>query len=136
MPNAAALGAKERYSFLDDYSEGAHPQVLEALMASNWTQEPGYGNDRYSVEARQHIRRHLGCGDDVGIFFVPTGTAANAISIAACLQPHEAVIAASSGHIVTRETGAVEAGGHKIITVAPDNGKLTPGSIAQALDDN
>ncbi|EQL01766.1 hypothetical protein G6O67_004267 [Ophiocordyceps sinensis] len=136
MPNAAALGPGERYSFLDDYSEGAHPQVLEALIASNSTQEPGYGNDRYSAEARQHIRYHLDCDDDVGIFFVPTGTAANAISIAACLRPHEAVIAASSGHIVTRETGAVEAGGNKIITVAPDNGKLTPGSIGKALDDN
>lgn len=126
---------KEKYSFLDDYSEGAHPQVLDALVASNGTQETGYGNDRYSAEARRHLRDHLG-RDDVGIFFVPSGTSANAISIAACLRPHEAVIAASSGHIVTRETGAVEAGGHKIINVAPVDGKLTPDSIRQALDDN
>lgn len=135
MPDANVFAPKEKYSFLDDYSEGAHPQVLEALIASNGTQETGYGNDRYSAAARQHIRDHLG-RDDVGIFFVPSGTSANAISIAACLRPHEAVIAASSGHIVTRETGAVEAGGHKIINVAPENGKLTPASIGKALDDN
>ncbi|PHH92452.1 hypothetical protein CDD83_7305 [Cordyceps sp. RAO-2017] len=135
MPNAAGLSPKERYSFLDDYSEGAHPLVLEALIASNTTQETGYGNDRYSAEARRNIRLHLG-RDDVSISFVPSGTSANAISIAACLRPHEAVIAASSGHIVTRETGAVEASGHKIINVAPQNGKLTPESIIKALDDN
>lgn len=134
MPNTT-FAVKEKYSFLDDYSEGAHPQVLEALIASNCTQETGYGNDRYSAEARRNIRFHLG-REDVGIFFVPSGTSANAISIAACLRPHEAVIAANSGHIVTRETGAVEASGHKIITVPPINGKLTPESITKALDDN
>ncbi|GAB0133009.1 hypothetical protein EsDP_00001428 [Epichloe bromicola] len=135
MPDTSCMGVKERYSFLDDYSEGAHPQLLEALIASNHTQETGYGNDRYSAEAKRNIRAHLGC-EDVGVFFVPSGTSANAISIAACLRPHEAVIAASSGHIVTRETGAVEASGHKIINVPPINGKLTPATITKALDDN
>ncbi|KAF5023028.1 hypothetical protein F66182_4912 [Fusarium sp. NRRL 66182] len=124
-----------RYSFMDDYSEGAHPALLKALISSNTTQEPGYGGDTYCHLARQRIRRHLG-RQDVGVFFVPSGTSANAISIAACLRPHEAVIAASSGHIVTRETGAVEASGHKIINVAPQNGKLTPEAIERALDDN
>ncbi|KAL0935689.1 beta-eliminating lyase [Colletotrichum truncatum] len=124
-----------RYSFLDDYSEGAHPALLKAILSSNSSQEAGYGGDTYCDIARQRIRRHLG-RDDVGIFFVPSGTSANAISIAACLRPHEAVIAASSGHIVTRETGAVEASGHKIINVAPLDGKLTPQSIQRAMDDN
>ncbi|KAG5965906.1 hypothetical protein E4U57_003490 [Claviceps arundinis] len=127
---------KPKYSFLDDYSEGAHPTLLEALIASNGSQQTGYGNDRYSAEAKRNIRVHLGCGDDVGVFFVPSGTSANAISIAACLRPHEAVVAASTGHIVTRETGAVEASGHKIINVPPVNGKLTPATISKALDDN
>ncbi|KAG5752313.1 hypothetical protein H9Q70_005066 [Fusarium xylarioides] len=124
-----------RCSFMDDYSEGAHPALLKALITSNTTQETGYGGDTYCDLARQRIRRHLG-RNDVGIFFVPSGTSANAISIAACLRPHEAVIAASSGHIVTRETGAVEASGHKIINVTPQNGKLTPATIERALDDN
>ncbi|KJZ79495.1 hypothetical protein HIM_00964 [Hirsutella minnesotensis 3608] len=135
MPDATTLTPKERYSFLDDYSEGAHPQVLEALIASNWTQEPGYGNDRYCAEARQLIRDHLG-RPDVDVFFVPSGTSANAISIAASLRSHEAVISASSGHIVTRETAAVEHCGIKIIQVEPENGKLTPKSISKALDAN
>ncbi|KAF9875465.1 beta-eliminating lyase [Colletotrichum karsti] len=126
-----------RYSFLDDYSEGAHPALLKAIISTNNTQEAGYGGDAYSALARAHIRRHLGDpASPVGIFFVPSGTSANAISIAACLRPHEAVVAASSGHIVTRETGAVEASGHKIINVAPRDGKLTPETIQRAVDDN
>lgn len=135
MPSTTIFPPKGKYSFLDDYGEGAHPQLLQALVVSNNTQESGYGNDRYSAEARQHLRSHLG-DDNIGIFFVPSGTSANAISIAACLRPHEAVIAASTGHIVTRETGAVEASGHKIINVVPQNGKLTPATISKALDDN
>ncbi|KXH33002.1 beta-eliminating lyase [Colletotrichum simmondsii] len=127
--------ATPRYSFLDDYSEGAHPALLKAILAGNTSQEAGYGGDSYCDLARQRIRQHLG-RNDVGIFFVPSGTSANAISIAACLRPHEAAIAASSGHIVTRETGAVEASGHKIINVAPVNGKLTPQSIQRAVDEN
>lgn len=135
MPGPKSTKVSYKYSFLDDYSEGAHPELLNALVASNSSQEAGYGHDTYSEEARDCIRRHLG-QEDVNIFFVPSGTSANAISIAACLRPHEAVIAASSGHIVTRETGAVEASGHKIINVRPENGKLTPGTINKALDDN
>jgi threonine aldolase len=124
-----------RYSLLDDQSGGAHPALLKALVAANTTQETSYGKDRYSESARQRIRRHLG-RDDVGIFFVPTGTSANAISIAACLRPHEAAIAATSGHIIARETGAIELSGHKIIHVAPQNGKVTPKAIQQAIDDH
>ncbi|KPM44223.1 hypothetical protein AK830_g2395 [Neonectria ditissima] len=135
MPESIATGSKAQYSFLDDYSEGAHPLLLKAVFTSNYSQEAGYGGDAYCHLARQRIRSHLG-REDVGIFFVPSGTSANAISIAACLRPHEAVIAASSGHIVTRETGAVEASGHKIINATPQNGKLTPDIIARALDDN
>ncbi|KAJ4990064.1 beta-eliminating lyase [Stagonosporopsis vannaccii] len=124
-----------RYSFVDDYSEGAHPKILDALILNNDVQNTGYGRDTFCELARQRIRRHLG-RDNVGVFFVPSGTSANAISIAACLRPHEAVIATSSGHIVTRETGAIEASGHKIVQVPPVNGKLTPQSIERALGDN
>ncbi|KAH6606017.1 pyridoxal phosphate-dependent transferase [Trichoderma cornu-damae] len=135
MPATGLTTTKTRYSFTDDYSEGAHPDVLNALLLNNNTQEVGYGRDTYSEAARDLIRHHLG-RDNVGVFFVPSGTSANAISIAACLRPHEAVIACSSGHIVTRETGAVESSGHKIINVAPKDGKLTPETLTKALDDN
>lgn len=125
-----------KYSFGDDYSEGVHPRLLNAIIEANSSQQIAYGNDVFTQKANSAIRARIGCSSDVGVWFVPSGTSANAISIGSCLRPHESVIAASSGHIVVRETGAVEATGHKIINVPPVNGKLTVDSINQALEEN
>ena len=124
-----------RYSFLDDYSEGAHPVILEALSETNMVQQTAYGDDAYSQQARALIRQHMG---DVNpdVWFVASGTLANILAISSALRSHEAVIAPATGHIVVRETGAIEATGHKIITVPPVDGKLTPDSIESALKAN
>ena len=124
------------FSFLDDYSEGAHPDILRALTASNLVQQAPYGADAYSREAAQRITAHLGDAFRGAIHFVASGTMANIVSIASCLRPHEAVIAADTGHIVSREAGAIEATGHKLIVVPGVDGKLTPGNIEQALAAN
>ncbi|MGQ3215334.1 MAG: threonine aldolase family protein [Shinella sp.] len=124
-----------RHSFLDDYSEGAHPAILKALSETNMVQQTAYADDAYSQEARFLIRQHMG-DVDPGVWFVASGTLANILTISSALRPHEAVIAPASGHIVVRETGAIEATGHKIITVPPVDGKLTPDSIAAALKAN
>ena len=124
-----------KYSFLDDYSEGCHPSILEALTDTNLEQQTAYGADDYSVEAKALIHKHLD-NPEASIFFVAGGTLANLIMIAAALRPHEAVISAQTGHIVQRETGAIEATGHKIIAVPSKDGKLTPKDIETALDDN
>jgi threonine aldolase len=124
------------FSFLDDYSEGAHPDILRALTESNLIQQAPYGDDAYSTEATSRIKAQLGPTFAGAIHYVASGTMANIISIAACLRPHEAVIAVSSGHIVVREAGAIEATGHKLIAVPPVDGKLTPGNIEAALASN
>ena len=124
-----------RYSFLDDYSEGCHPDILNALNKSNLIQQTAYGEDEYSINARQLIRHELGT-TDTPVFFVAGGTLANIIIMSAALRSHEAVIAAQTGHIVVRETGAIEATGHKIITVPTDDGKLTPELIEATLASN
>ncbi|MFT4730512.1 MAG: threonine aldolase [Granulosicoccus sp.] len=124
-----------RYSFLDDYSEGCHPDILSALSRTNLTQQTAYGDDEYSINARQLIRNELNTAD-TPIFFVAGGTLANIIIMSGALRSHEAVIAAHTGHIVVRETGAIEATGHKIITVATDDGKLTPDLIETTLRSN
>ena len=124
-----------KYSFLDDYSEGCHPAILRALTESNLDQAMAYGDDDYSYEARALIAAQTTTSAE-SIFFVAGGTLANLIIIAAMLRPHEAVIAAQSGHIVQRETGAIEATGHKIISVTSPDGKLTPAQIDTALTDN
>jgi threonine aldolase len=123
------------FSFLDDYSEGCHPDILQALLQSNLVQHAPYGADAYSDEARASIQAHLG-GVQADIHFVASGTMANIVAISSCLRPHEAVIAVSSGHIVVREAGAIEATGHKLIAVPAVNGKLTPANIEAALASN
>ncbi|NTI03122.1 aminotransferase class I/II-fold pyridoxal phosphate-dependent enzyme [Agrobacterium rhizogenes] len=124
-----------RHSFLDDYSEGAHPEIIKALAETNLVQQTAYGDDAYSQEARALIGRYMG-GVEPDIWFVANGTVANILTISSALRPHEAVIAPASGHIVVRETGAIEATGHKIITMPPVDGKLTPESIVAALKAN
>lgn len=124
-----------QYSFLDDYSEGCHPAILQALADTNMQQQTAYGDDVFSQQAREWLRGHLGSSEAV-VYFIASGTLTNIIVIAGCLRPHEAVIAATTGHITVRETGAIEATGHKIIAVPTDDGKLTPQGIRTALDNN
>lgn len=111
------------YSFKNDYSEGCHPRILEALSKANLEQCEGYGEDIYSIEAKSLIKGYLNHNLSE-IFFVSGGTQANLIVISAMLRSHEAVISATSGHIAMHEAGAIEATGHKVITVDSVDGKL------------
>ena len=117
-----------KHLFFDDYSEGAHPRVLELLTASNLVQEPGYGDDALSMRAATLLREATG-NPDAAVHFVSGGTQANLIALASMLKPYESVIAASTAHIHVHETGAVEATGHKIHTVPGRDGKLDPDQI-------
>ena len=111
-----------------DYGEGAHPLILERLAATNMEQTAGYGEDPHCEAARGYIRE-LCRMPDADVHFLVGGTQANLAVIAAALRPHQGVIAAESGHINVHETGAVEATGHKVITVAGEEGKVTADEI-------
>ena len=124
------------YSFLDDYSEGAHPDILRALTQTNLVRQAPYGDDDYSVDAASRIVGRLGSSFQGAVHFVASGTMANIVSISSCLRPHEAVIAVASGHIVMREAGAIEATGHKLIVVPAADGKITPDKITEAMAAN
>lgn len=121
------------YSFKTDYTEGAHPRILNALIETNLEQEEGYGEDRYSLQAVELIKQRLG-RTDVAVHLLTGGTQTNLIAISAFLRPHEAAISVSTGHIFTHETGAIEATGHKVLTVDTEDGKLTPALIKTILD--
>lgn len=123
------------YSFNNDYSEGAHSRILQALLESNLQQEIGYGQDSFTQKAVAILKEKLNC-EEVDIHFLVGGTQTNLIAISAFLRPHEAAIAAKSGHIFVHETGAIEATGHKILTVDTENGKLTPSLIQNVLDEH
>ena len=116
------------YFFRNDYSEGALPQVLDALNQTNDLSTVGYGLDHFCAEAASSIRRRFAC-PDAAVHFLMGGTQVNLTAISALLRPWEAVIAASSGHIAVHETGAVEATGHKVCTVPSGDGKLRPEQI-------
>ena len=120
------------YSFRNDYSEGAHPNIIESLVRTNKEQTLGYGEDAYTSEAKELIKRHIG-REDVAVHFLVGGTQTNLTAISAFLRPHEAAIAAISGHIAVHETGAIEATGHKVITSHTEDGKLTPVHIETVL---
>ena len=121
------------YRFTNDYSEGAHPSILEAMTATNLEGNFGYGCDPHCEHAAALIRQKIG-RPDADVHFFVGGTQTNATCICAFLRPHEAAIAAHSGHICVHETGAVEATGHKCIAMpAAPGGKLTPELVWQAV---
>ena len=113
------------YSFNNDYSEGAHPKILEAMMNCNLAQNGGYGLDIHCENARRLIKEEIG-RNDADVHFITGGTQTNLITIAAALRPWQAVIATDKGHINVHETGAIEATGHKVLAMPSKDGKLTP----------
>lgn len=121
------------YSFANDYSEGAHPKVLDLMIKSNLEQNIGYGNDIHSEKAKEYIRNVIE-NREAAIHFIPGGTHTNLLAVSSFLRPHQAVIATDTGHITSNETGAIEATGHKIISIPGKDGKLTPESISQGLE--
>jgi len=120
------------YHFQCDYSEGAHPRILELLCKSNLEQTVGYGEDHYCAEARDAVRKAVG-RDDVDVHFLVGGTQANATVISSVLRPHQGVLCAASGHINVHETGAIEHGGHKALTIDSSAGLLSADSIREAV---
>jgi threonine aldolase len=123
------------YSFKNDYSEGAHPRILQAMMATNTQQNEGYGEDAHCLAAVKRIKELLG-GDpaSVDVHLLCGGTQTNLTAISAFLRPHEAAIGTNMSHIFVHETGAIEATGHKILTVPTRDGKLSPDGLQTILD--
>lgn len=118
--------------FQCDYSEGAHPRILEALAKTNLEQTPGYGEDRYCQEAAAQIRA-LCKAEEAQVHFVVGGTQANLLVIQAALRPWQGVLCAATGHIQAHETGAIEAGGHKVLPLPEREGKITAEQVENAL---
>ena len=119
--------------FNNDYSEGCHPKVLEALTATNLEQTPGYGEDLYCRRAAEKIRALCG-REDLAVHFLVGGTQTNLTVIAAALRPHQGVLGAESAHVNVHETGAVEATGHKVLSVPSADGKITAAQVRSVVE--
>ena len=120
-------------SFTCDYSEGAHPKILERLTATNFEQLPGYGTDHYCESAKEKIR--AACeAPEAEVFFLVGGTQTNSTIIAAMLADYEGVVSAETGHIGVHEAGAVEYTGHKVLTIPSHHGKVNPKELRDYLE--
>ena len=119
-------------SFRNDYSEGAHPSVLEAISKHNFETTCGYSMDPFCQQAADTVRALTAC-PDADVHFIVGGTLANTIVISAALRPWEGVIAATTGHINVHETGAIESSGHKVCAIEAPDGKLTPALVHEVM---
>lgn len=124
----------EKYQFQCDYIAGCHPEVLKALCETNMDEVPGYAEDKFCLEAADLIRKACGL-TDAAVHFFAGGTQTNLTVVSAALRPHQGVVACDSGHVEAHETGAIEATGHKVITVAGVDGKVTVESIEKLCKD-
>ncbi|MDK6805526.1 beta-eliminating lyase-related protein [Aerococcus sp. UMB7834] len=120
------------FSFACDYLEGAHERLLSRLMENNRDQVPGYGQDPYTHQAVQAIRRACAC-PEAEVYFTVGGTQTNKLVIDSLLTDYRGVVAADTAHINTQETGAVESCGHKILSLANDQGKLSADQLQAYL---
>ena len=118
--------------FNNDYAEGCHQSILDALVNTNMEQTLGYGEDDYCAAAREKIRKACG-NDNLAVHFLVGGTQTNLTVIDAALRPHQGALCASSGHIHVHETGAVEATGHKVLALPSTDGKITVRQVEQAV---
>ena len=110
-------------SFASDYTEGAHPAVLQHLLERNLVTLQGYGSDPDTEEAKRKIC--AACGrDDLQIQFLTGGTQTNRIAVSCMLRCYEGVVCASTGHVNVHESGAIESSGHKILALPHTDGKL------------
>ena len=121
------------FSFESDYTEGAHPLILDALVHTNMEQLSGYGFDKYCDSAKSKIK--AACGrDDAEVFLLAGGTQTNQIVIDTVLEPYEGVVSTTTGHVEGHEAGAVEFTGHKVLTVPHHLGKMKATDLKALLE--
>ena len=118
-------------SFASDNNAGVHPEVLKAISAANQGHVIGYGDDPYTSSAVREFKRHF--GDDIEVFFVFNGTAANCLALKALTNSYQAVICAEAAHIYVDECGAPEKfTGCKLVPIPAKEGKLTVPAVRAA----
>ena len=118
--------------FACDYMEGAHPDILRRLEEVNLQPAAGYGADAFCEAAREKIRAAC-ASPQAAVHFLVGGTQANAVVMAALLHPYQGVLSAASGHIAVHEAGAIERGGHKVLALPHEFGKVAAADVEAAL---
>ena len=123
----------DKINLMNDYNSAAHPNVLDAVREAADRRFPGYGTDEETAAAAEAIRQMIGRAVS-DVHFLAGGTQTNLTAVSAFLRPHEAVISPACAHINVHETGAIEAVGHKIISVPAENGKANADDIRAVVE--
>jgi threonine aldolase len=120
-------------NFRSDNQAGVSPAILDALRDANRGTAPSYGED----EITRRVERRLGeiFEHEVVAFPVATGTAANALALAAVTPPWGVIYAHAAAHVQVDECGAPEfySGGAKLIPMAGADGKIAAAELAALL---
>ena len=117
-------------SFVNDYSEGAHPAILRRLSETNMEQLPGYGSDHYCASAKDRIRKACGA-PDADVWFLVGGTQTNQNILDAVAPPYAGILCADNGHINVHEAGAIESTGRKVLAIPGHDGKLSAADVSR-----
>lgn len=120
-------------SFECDYNLGAAPEILKRLSETNFIPRPGYGEDEFTAQAKEKIRKECGC-EDADIYFIAGGTQTNQLVIDTVLKDYEGVVAAQTGHVSAHEAGAIEFTGHKVLTIPQHDGKIDAGELKSFVE--
>lgn len=120
--------------FESDYTQGAVPEIIEAITKTNMEMTPGYGKDEYCLSAAKKIKTELEC-ESADIHFLVGGTQTNLTFISSVMRPYQAVICADTGHINVHECGSIEACGTKLLQIPSADGTIKAAEIERlALD--
>lgn len=127
------LGGNVVISFENDYLEGAHEKVLKRLVDTNLVQASGYGFDQFTAQAIEKIKDTIDC-PNATIRFLVGGTQTNQVVINSMLESYEGVLSADTGHVAVHEGGAIEFSGHKVITLASNEGKVSASDVETYME--
>jgi threonine aldolase len=118
--------------FASDNNAGVHPEIMKAIEQANQGHVVAYGSDIYTEKAVQKFKENF--GDDIDVYFVFIGTAANVLSIDSVTRPFNSIITAHTAHLHEDECGAPERfTGCKVLTIESGDGKLRINDIAKEM---
>lgn len=118
------MSIKNKRGFASDNNSGVHPEILKSMMEANDGHVVAYGDDPYTERVKQKLYEHF--GNDIDVYLVFIGTAANVLGLNAATRSWNAVICAETAHINVDECGAPEKfNGFKMLTLETPDGKLS-----------
>jgi threonine aldolase len=119
-------------TFASDNYSGVHPEIMQALANANTAHAGSYGNDEYTERATQKFKDLF--GQNIEVFFVYNGTAANVLGLSALTQSFNSIICSEGAHINVDESTAPEKfTGCKLITIPSIDGKIYASQVEQKI---